>query len=111
MGSGTWKNFELILLFRGGEGGGSQFPDLGVPQGKDMKHVNAVVLFTKTSHVAYPSTVLVETNSCVLTRVTFLIRLCWNSCICFNLYVSSYVFTPSSGGYLFSPSVVFRLPQ
>ena len=39
MGRGTWKNFELNLLFGGGEGG-SQFPDLGVPQRKDMKHVN-----------------------------------------------------------------------
>ena len=35
MGRGTWKNFEIILFFRGG---GSQFPGLGVPQRKDMKH-------------------------------------------------------------------------
>ena len=40
MGRGTWKNFELNLLFRGEGGYGSQFPGLGVPQRKDMKHVN-----------------------------------------------------------------------
>ena len=39
MGRGTWKNFELILWSREG-GGGSQFLGLGVPQRKDMKHVN-----------------------------------------------------------------------
>ena len=39
MGRGTWKNFDLILL-SGWGGGGSQFPGLGVPQRKDMKHVN-----------------------------------------------------------------------
>ena len=40
MGLGTWKNFELILSSRGGWEGDSQFPGLGVPQRKDMKHVN-----------------------------------------------------------------------
>ena len=41
IGRGTWKNFKLILWSREGLGGGdSQFSSLGVPQRKDMKHVN-----------------------------------------------------------------------
>jgi len=42
MNRGTWKNFEFILLFRGGGGGGSQFPGLGVSQRKDMEHVDGM---------------------------------------------------------------------
>ena len=42
MSRGTWKNFEIILLFRG-VGGGSQFPGLEVPQRKDIKHVKIQV--------------------------------------------------------------------
>ena len=40
MGRGTWKNFEPILWSWERGGGGSQFTGLGVPQRKDMKHVN-----------------------------------------------------------------------
>ena len=37
----TRKNFELVPLSMGrGEGSGSQFRGLRVPQRKDMKHVN-----------------------------------------------------------------------
>ena len=40
MGRGTWRNSELILLYRKeGGGGGLQFPGLVVPQRNDMKHV------------------------------------------------------------------------
>ena len=44
MGRGTWKDFELILLFRGRGGHGSQFPGLEESQRKDMKHVKRLGL-------------------------------------------------------------------